>query len=248
MEMRKLVGAFVLLVLAAMPALAGADYDSHDKTALYDFRLRAPATAMAIPRVKARILSDYAQAIDGMKDQAAQEKKDSPDSFRPYTIDVRWRTTFENPAVLSLSGETYSDTGGAHPNGDFQTVVWDKAAAKTLNLSDLFAPSQTKAALAAIHDAATRTWIKTVVKESADAGEPMSVADAQSTAGTGAGGNDDQFALTYATGQSTANGIVFLYGAGAVWPHALGDFRIAVPVSLFGKYLAPQWKSVFGIR
>src|ERR1700744_6370774 len=184
--MRKIFGAVILLGLATTQAVA-ADFDKQDKTALYDFRLRAPQTAVAIGPVKAEILSDYAKEIDGLKDQAAQEKKESPDVFRPYTVDVRWRTTFESAAVLSLSGETYSDTGGAHPNGNFETIVWDKAAAKTVALSDLFAPGQAKAALAAIHDAATKTWVKTVVKESAAAGEPMSAADAQRSAGDGAG-------------------------------------------------------------
>jgi hypothetical protein len=51
--------------------------------------------------------------------------------------------------------------------------------------------------------------------------------------------------LTYAKGQTAANGIVLLYGAGQVWPHVLGDFRLAVPAAVFTKYLAPQWKDVF---
>jgi hypothetical protein len=47
------------------------------------------------------------------------------------------------------------------------------------------------------------------------------------------------------TGQTAANGLVLLYGAGQVWPHVLGDFRLAVPAAVFTKYLAPQWKDVF---
>ena len=51
--------------------------------------------------------------------------------------------------------------------------------------------------------------------------------------------------MTYAKGSSAANGIVLLYGAGQVWPHVLGDFRLAVPANVFGKYLKPQWKALF---
>ncbi len=54
------------------------------------------------------------------------------------------------------------------------------------------------------------------------------------------------YARTYAKGQVTANGIVLLYGAGQVWPHVLGDFRLSVPAAVFAKYLAPQWKTLFG--
>ena len=41
--MRKIFGAVILLALATTQAVA-ADFDKHDKTALYDFRLRAPQT------------------------------------------------------------------------------------------------------------------------------------------------------------------------------------------------------------
>jgi hypothetical protein len=67
-------------------------------------------------------------------------------------------------------------------------------------------------------------------------------------AGQGIGADPDKlksYALTYAKGQTRANGIVLLYGAGEVWPHVLGDFRLAVPAAVFSKYLAPQWKLVF---
>ena len=53
------------------------------------------------------------------------------------------------------------------------------------------------------------------------------------------------YALTYAKGQTSANGIVLLYGAGQAWPHVLGDFRLGVPAAVFAKYLRPQWKAVF---
>jgi hypothetical protein len=198
--------------------------------------------------VKAKILSGYAEATDGMAAEAADEKKTSPDVFRPYTIQITWRVTFENAQVLSLSGETYSDTGGAHPNGDFQTIVWDKPASRAVLLKDIFQPAQAKAALAAIHDFATRKWVNTVMKESAANNEAVSTTEATAMAGDGAGGADDPFALTYAKGETTANGLVFLYGAGSVWAHVLGDFRISVPKSVFAAYLTPQWKPVFGAK
>ena len=49
----------------------------------------------------------------------------------------------------------------------------------------------------------------------------------------------------YAKGQTSANGILLLYGAGQVWPHVIGDFRLAVPAAVFKPYLLPQWKGVF---
>jgi hypothetical protein len=148
--------------------------------------------------------------------------------------------TFESDAVLSLSAETNADTGAAHPNQGFQTLVWDKKANRAVPIEALFAPDQAKTALAAIADAATKAWTKSYIQR-----KPGPDAD---VARDGIGADPEKlknYALTYAKGQTTANGIVLLYGAGQVWPHVLGDFRLAVPASAFAKYLAAPWKAVF---
>ena len=47
---------------------------------------------------------------------------------------------------LKLSGDTFADTGGAHPNNGFQTLVWDKTANRAVAITDLFAPDLAKPA------------------------------------------------------------------------------------------------------
>jgi hypothetical protein len=240
----KLLSAFAaaLLALTAAPAL-GADYDSAEKSPLYELYLRVPAAAMTIAPLKDKILALYKADADQAKRDAREDKQDNP-SFHPYSIDTVWRVTFESEAVLSLSADTNADTGGAHPNEGFQTLVWDKQANRAVPVEALFAPDQVKAALGAIADAATKAWSKTYVQRSGQ--QPGPEAD---VARDGIAADPDKlknYALTYAKGQTTANGIVLLYGAGQAWPHVLGDFRLAVPASVFAKYLAPQWKAVFG--
>jgi hypothetical protein len=236
---------FVLLGSAAAPAF-GADYDSTEKSPLYELHLRIPAAAMTIAPLKEKILALYKADADQAKRDAKEDKQDNP-GFHPYSIDTVWRVTFESDAVLSPSADTNADTGGAHPNEAFQTLVWDKNANRAVPVEALFAPDQVKAALGAIADAATKAWIKTYVQRSGQ--QPGPEAD---VAKDGIAADPDKlknYALTYAKGQSkgqtTANGIVLLYGAGQAWPHVLGDFRLAVPASVFAKYLAPPWKAVF---
>jgi hypothetical protein len=109
--------------------------------------------------------------------------------------------------------------------------------------SSLIAPDQANAALAAIADSATKAWARSYTQRSGQ--QPGPDAD---VAKDGIGADPEKlknYALTYAKGQTTANGIVLLYGAGQVWPHVLGDFRLAVPASAFAKYLAAPWKAVF---
>ena len=239
--MKSLAAGLMCLGLTAVPAL-GADYDTTEKSPLVELHLRVPEAAMSIAPLKEKILALYKADADQAKTDAKEDKEGNP-SFHPYSIDTVWRVTFENATVVSLSGDTDADTGGAHPNQGFQTIVWDKQANRAVPIEALFPPDQVKAALTAIADAAGKAWTKTYIQRSGQ--KPGQDTD---LAGGGIGADPEKlktYALTYAKGQSAANGIVLLYGAGQVWPHVLGDFRLAVPAAVFTKYLAPQWKSVF---
>lgn len=239
--MKRIAIVFAGLALTIAPALA-ADYDATDKSPLCEGHLRVPSAAMAILPLKDRILALHKTDVDQAKADAKDDKEGNP-NFHPYTVDTVWRVTFENPTVLSLSGDTDADTGGAHPNQAFQTIVWDKKAGKAVPIEALFAPDQVEAALAAIAEAARKAWIKTYTQRTDQPpGKDSDLAE------TGIGADPEKlktYALIYAKGQMAANGIVLLYGAGQVWPHVLGDFRLAVPASVFAKYLRPQWKDVF---
>lgn len=239
--MKVFATSLIGLALVASPAL-GAGYDRTERSSLYELRLRIPAAAVAIPPLRDRILALYKADADEAKTQARDDKADNP-AFHPYSVDTNWRVTFENDAVISLSGETYADTGGAHPNGAFETLVWDKKAARPVPIEALFAPGQVKPALAAISNAATRAWTRAYTERAGQAPGPQA-----DVAKDGIGPDPAMlkvYALTYAKNQTTANGIVLLYGAGQAWPHVLGDFRLSVPAAVFAKYLTPQWKGVF---
>jgi hypothetical protein len=239
--MKLLAAIIALLPLAVTPALS-ADYETTEKTPLVELHLRVPANAMAIAPLRDRILALYKSDADQAKADAKDDKDGNP-SFHPYSIDTIWRLTFENETVASLSGETNADTGGAHPNQGFATIVWDKKAGRTVPIEALFAPDQVKPALQAIADAAAKSWTRIYTQRAGQKpGADTDLADA------GIGADPEKlktYALIYAKGQTSANGIVLLYGAGQVWPHVIGDFRVAVPSGVFAKYLAPRWREVF---
>jgi hypothetical protein len=241
--MKRIATVLAGFALSIAPALA-ADYEATDKSPLCEAHLRVPAAAMAIAPLKDSILAHHKADADQAKADAKDDKEGNT-NFHPYAIDTVWRVTFENETVLSLSGDTYADTGGAHPNEGFQTIVWDKKAGQAVPIEALFAPDQVKAALTAIADAAAKAWIKTYTERSGQPpGQDTDLAE------TGIGAEPAKlktYALTYARGQTSANGIVLLYGAGQAWPHVLGDFRLGVPVAVFAKYLRPKWKEVFAV-
>src|ERR1700722_5152916 len=157
--MKSFAAALAGLALVAAPAL-GADCDTTEKSPLCELHLRVPATAMTIAPLKDKILALYKTDADQAKHDAKEDKEGNP-SFHAYAIDTVWRVSFENDTVLSLSAETNADTGGAHPNQAFQTLVWDKKANRAVPLEALFQPDQLKAALTEIAGAATQALTRT---------------------------------------------------------------------------------------
>jgi hypothetical protein len=228
--------------LAIAPVLAAAPYDKTEKTGAYEIRLRIPAEAMAIAPLKAELFARWKKDSDDIKDEAKQEKSEAPQYFHAYALDTNWRISFESARLISLSGYSYIDENGAHPNAAFDSIVWDKTANRAVPFEALFARGQEKAAFKAIATAARKTWIATVNKGAG--GDPVDPSMANEGIGDDAK-HLGHYALTYAKGERKVNGIVLLYGAGEAWAHAMGDFRLAIPVSVFRKYLAPKWAAEF---
>ena len=238
--------AVLFFGLLTTPAWS-AGYDHSEDTKLYSLRLRVPEDAMAIAAVKTVVFARFKKEADEIKRDAAEGKQDNPDNFRPFLLDANWRVTFESAKVLSLSADINSDMDGAYPNQEFDTLVWDKSANRDVPIMALFAKGQEAAALHAIAETASKSWEKIFAVRAGEA-PSQEIADMAKDGIAPDGVHLKHYALTYAKGQSNANGIVLLYGAGEVWPHAAGDFRLSVPVSVFGKFLSPDWKPVFGAR
>ena len=238
--MRTVLCALALTLLATS-ALAAAGYDKIEKTKAYDIRLRIAGAAMAIPKLRDEIMARWKKETAEIKEQSTSDLKEMPQYFHPYAFDADWRVTFENDHLISLSTNTFIDENGAHPNGAFDSIVWDKRANRVVAFHELFAPGKAQAAFKTIAEAARKAWKKSMV-EKAGADAEMSDMD------QGIGADEKHlghYALTYAKGDSKANGIVLLYGPGEVWAHVLGDFRLSIPAAVFRADLTPAWRAEF---
>jgi hypothetical protein len=232
--------ALAFLLALTVPALAAA-YDKTETTSAYTLRLRVPSEAMAIAPLKAEIFARFAHDSAEIKTDSVSDQKDMPEHFHAYALDTLWRVTFNSPDVLSLSGYSFIDQNGAHPNAGYDSIVWDKSAQRAVPISELFGKDQLDPAFKAIATYAKAELIK-FVSEQEGAPADSSMADEGIAPDPKKLGH---YALTYAKGQTHANGIVLLYGAGEVWAHVLGDVKLSVPVSVFSKYLTPRWKAEF---
>lgn len=218
-----------------------AGYHTEQKTSDYELSLKVPEAPAAIPALKAEILRRFEAASKIVKDNAAEDKETDRKNFHPYSFDSEWRVTFDSPEVISLSASNSTYNGGAHPNNDYDSIVWEKTSGSAAALSDLFAKADLQAALRDIAEQAKASLRKKFPHEE---GQP---ADFDPVEGNIAADPEKlgHYALTYAKGEVKANGIVLLWGAGAAWPNVMGDIKLSVPVAVFRKYLTPQWAAEF---
>lgn len=241
---RHIIPVALSLTMIAGMALAGQAYDKTEKTDDYTLRLRVPAAAMQIAPVKTEIMKRFDAAAKDLKDAARQDKADNPKYFHPYALDMHWRVTFQSPQILSLSNSFFQDMGGAHPTDGYDSIVWDKSANRAVPIDALFTRADAKTALRAITDAALKRMAAIYKKRAGEAPDPDMMAMARQSIAPDAA-HLKPYVLTHAKGQAKANGILLLYGAGVVWPHAVGRFLIAVPAKVFARYLTPAWRSRF---
>jgi len=111
---------------------------------LYQFKYAYPAAAGGIPALAAHLdaARDKAKATliaESNDDRAQAKANDYP--YRPHSFGEEWKVVADLPGFLSLSGEFYTFSGGAHGMSGLESLVWDKTAGKALDGVALFASS-----------------------------------------------------------------------------------------------------------
>lgn len=233
---------YFLILLLAFPlnsiAYSQKTYHKVEKNRFYTLRLAIPKAIMSIEPLKENVVQLFNAAADETKKNADEAKTMRAGYFPPLSLETKWQVTFENKSLLSISGITYEYQGGAHPNTYFQTIVWDKINNRDIPITELFRKDKVDLALKAIAESAQRSWIKIYTQRSGEKPSPDLIEQAKQGI-TSDPKTLKNYTLTHAKGHTTINGIELLYGAGEIWPHVLGEFRIPVPLSVFNEYIAP---------
>lgn len=121
--------------------VTSASAQSSVKTADYSFTYSYPAEAAAIPPLRAWLEADRAKQRTALARDAAearQEARKGSFPFRAYELQKTWKLVTNTPRFLSLSGNVYSYTGGAHGNPGSFGLVWDKAAKRRVEPKAVF--------------------------------------------------------------------------------------------------------------
>lgn len=89
------------------------------------------------PALAADLLGEGKRWADGQRAEADAARKEDPDRFRQrgYTYERYYRMRSEIAGrYISIVRVDYGETGGAHPNSDLDTMIWDKQANKRISI------------------------------------------------------------------------------------------------------------------
>lgn len=216
----------------------------HEDNDLYQFDYSYPASAGAIPALKALLDSDLEKTRTDLKVDATEGQKLAKESgfpFNPYSYNVEWQVVTDLSAWLSMSTLIGTYSGGAHPNYAFNTLLWDRIAGKRRAPADLFVSK------AALSEAIRAPFCKELDLQRAKKREGQD------------GGEIAEFSkcidpVEEAVILGSSNGkafdrigvLVAPYSAG---PYVEGDYEVTVPIT--PKVLAavkPEFKSSFVAR
>src|SRR4051812_21111121 len=135
---------FTLLALLAA-AQQPAAFLRAEETPLLRFRYGWAAQAQAIPALRTelrrRMNAARAEAIASAR-QTRQAWREAGVPFHQELRDEVWSVSAANGRFLSLTADNRTDQNGAHPNRDFDSLLWDRARQRAVTVAAVLGPSR----------------------------------------------------------------------------------------------------------
>jgi Protein of unknown function (DUF3298) len=198
------------------------------------------------PALAADCLAEGKKWIDKNAAEAEASRKQDPVLFRNGSWTFERKYTIRSMVdghYVSIIRSDYMNTGGAHPNSDIETILWDATQRKRISIRPFFTETTDngptmvamhKAVIASLNvekakrdssETATAEWYKDV--------EPKLLKIGAVT-------------LAPSTETSKSSGLTFHYPPYAVGPYAEGEYVAFVPWEALRPYLAPEGTKIFG--
>lgn len=190
-------------------------------------------------------LAEGKKWIDRNAAEAAASRKQEPQLFREggWTYERKYtvRSVVEGRYV-SIVRSDYMNTGGAHPNSDVNTILWDATARKRISIRPFFTETvdngpamkaMLEGVIASLNiekkkrdagDTATAEWYKDL--------EPRLLKIGAVT-------------LAPSTVSGKSSGLTFHYPPYAVGPYAEGEYVAFVPWETLKPYMSPEGIAIF---
>jgi hypothetical protein len=239
--------SLVATSLATVPALAAepkSDYALKSKTLNISMilapaiRANAALAANSLKEGKAWAAKQRRDAKSAMKEVPAAVSADHPWTYeRKYNV-----CSTVAGRYISIVRSDYMDTNAAHPNSDVNTVLWDDAQKKRINVRPFFGETADAGPTMLAMLAAVIQALKTEKK--ARGVDDFSGVDwykelKPSLLKIGA------VALTPSTDPGKSAGLTFHYPPYAVGPYAEGSYAVFVPWEKLKPFLSAEGTAIF---
>ncbi len=211
-----------------------------DASVLLDDKIKAD------PALSVDCLAEGKKWIDKNAAEAGASRKQDPVMFRNGAWAFERKYTVRSVVggrYVSIVRSDYMETGGAHPNSDVNTILWDSSANKRISIRPFFTETtdngptlkaMLKGVIASLNiekkkrdagDTATAEWHKDL--------EPKLLKIGAVT-------------LAPSTEAGKSSGLTFHYPPYAVGPYAEGEYVAFVPWETLKPYLTPEGLTIFG--
>jgi hypothetical protein len=200
----------------------------------------------ADPALAANCLTEGRKWAEKGRADADREHKVSPDMFRngAWAYERKYETrSVVAERYVSIVRNDYADTGGAHPNTDVDTILWDKAASKRISIRPFFTETADngptmKAILKRVITSLDTEKKKRGVEDTAMAEWYKGVQPSLLKIGA--------VTLAPSTEPGKSSGLTFHYPPYAVGPYVEGQYVAFVPWESLKPYLTPEGVKIFG--
>lgn len=245
--MRSLLIITVMVLALFAPAFAADPKpDFAIKTKAIEANVFLDAAIKADPALAADCLAEAKKWAEKNRKEADAARKESPELFkeRGWSFERKYNTrSTVGGRYVSILRSDYMDTGGAHPNSDVNTILWDKSAGKRISIRPFFTETANggptlKAVLKDIivslnaekkkrgaEDTATAEWYKELQPQLLKIGAVT---------------------LAPSTAPDKSSGLTFHFPPYAVGPYAEGEYLAFVPWEKLKPFLTPEGIDVFG--
>jgi hypothetical protein len=241
-----LVGILVCFASLATALAADPKPDAAIKNKTVDASVFLDNKIKADPALSADCLAEGKRWIDKNAAEAEASRKQDPVLFRngSWAFERKYAIrSVVNGQYVSIVRSDYMDTGGAHPNSDVDTILWDTTAKKRISIRPFFTETADngptmKAMLEGViaslniekkkrdsSETATAEWYKGL--------EPKLLKIGAVT-------------LAPSTEAGKSSGLTFHYPPYAVGPYAEGEYVAFVPWETLKSYLTPEGAKIFG--
>ena len=248
------------LIIAALAAPAAAETAASITTKTIKAAVEIDDKLKADPGLFADLLAEGKREIEKVRREADQSKREEPVMFRhgAWTYERSYlRLSVVANRYVSVLRADDSYAGGAHPNLNWNTILWDREAKKRISIRPFFketadnGPTLTTLArfarLSVAEEKIERAKGEKDLKEIAES-KPEEIAEEPSIKD----GVQPKLlkigpvALAPSTVSGKSAGLTFHYGRYAVGAYAEGEFEGFVHWSKFRDHLSPEGLAMFG--